>query len=129
MRPLQKNLRHCQNVEVVEMDITNDDSVNNAVEQVLKKYGQIDVLVNNAGVAGFGLFESTSLENMKGLFDVNLFGVVRTYQAVLPSMRKHKSGLIINISSGFGIFASPFVVPYQMGKFWLEALTEVFVMK
>jgi short-subunit dehydrogenase len=111
------------------MDITNDDSVNNAVEQVLKKYGQIDVLVNNAGVAGFGLFESTSLENMKGLFDVNLFGVVRTYQAVLPSMRKHKSGLIINISSGFGIFASPFVVPYQMGKFWLEALTEVFVMK
>jgi short-subunit dehydrogenase len=82
------------------------------------------VLVNNAGLAGFGLFEVTSLKNMKGLFDVNLFGVVRTYQAVLPSISEHKSGLIINISGGFGIFASPFVVVYQMTKFGLDELTE-----
>jgi short-subunit dehydrogenase len=84
----------------------------------------LDVLVNNAGSTGFGIVEATSIAQMKKLFEVNLFGVVRAYQAVLPSMRAHKSGLIINISSGFGVVATPFVVPYQMTKFALEALTE-----
>ncbi|UOQ69277.1 SDR family oxidoreductase [Hymenobacter volaticus] len=112
------------NVEVVEMDITRDESVQQAVTSTLEKYGHLDVLVNNAGITGFGLLEATSIAQMKNLFEVNLFGVVRAYQAVLPSMRAHKSGLIINISSGFGVVATPFVVPYQMTKFGLEALTE-----
>ncbi|UOQ69302.1 SDR family NAD(P)-dependent oxidoreductase [Hymenobacter volaticus] len=106
------------------MDITRDESVQQAVTSTLEKYGHLDVLVNNAGITGFGLLEATSIAQMKNLFEVNLFGVVRAYQAVLPSMRAHKSGLIINISSGFGVVATPFVVPYQMTKFGLEALTE-----
>jgi NAD(P)-dependent dehydrogenase (short-subunit alcohol dehydrogenase family) len=117
-------LNELPNIEVVELDVTSEESVNAAVQQTLKKYGQIDVLVNNAGVAGFGVFEGTSVDQMKNLFEVNLFGIVRTYQAVLPSMRKHKAGLIINVSSTFGLFATPFVVPYQMTKFGVEALTE-----
>jgi NAD(P)-dependent dehydrogenase (short-subunit alcohol dehydrogenase family) len=117
-------LNQLPNIEVVELDVTSEDSVNTAVQQTLKKYGQIDVLVNNAGVAGFGVFEATSVDQMKNLFEVNVFGIVRTYQAVLPSMREHKAGLIINISSIFGQFATPFVVPYQMTKFGVEALTE-----
>jgi NAD(P)-dependent dehydrogenase (short-subunit alcohol dehydrogenase family) len=112
------------NVEVVEMDITSDESVNQAITSTIQKYGQLDVLVNNAGITGFGIVEATSVAQMKNLFEVNLFGVVRAYQAVLPSMRAHKAGLIINISSGFGVVATPFVVPYQMTKFGLEALTE-----
>jgi NAD(P)-dependent dehydrogenase (short-subunit alcohol dehydrogenase family) len=112
------------NVEVVEMDITSDESVNQAITSTIQKYGHLDVLVNNAGITGFGIVEATSIAQMKKLFEVNLFGVVRAYQAVLPSMRAHKSGLIINISSGFGVVATPFVVPYQMTKFALEALTE-----
>lgn len=112
------------NVEVAELDVTDTDSVNKAVAEALSKHGKIDVLVNNAGVAGFGLFEATSLENMKSIFEVNVFGPARTIQAVLPAMRSHKSGLIINISSGLGIFSGPFTVPYNMTKFGLEALTE-----
>jgi NAD(P)-dependent dehydrogenase (short-subunit alcohol dehydrogenase family) len=112
------------NVDVVDMDVTDTDSVNSAIAETLAKHGKIDVLVNNAGVAGFGLFEATSIENMKSIFEVNVFGPARTYQAVLPSMRAAKSGLIINISSGLGIFSGPFTVPYNMTKFGLEALTE-----
>ena len=105
------------NVEVIEMDITSDESVNQAVNGVLAKYKKIDVLVNNAGVAGFGLFEAFSIDQMKKMLDVNLFGVVRTYQAVLPSMRKNKSGLIINLTTGASGFALPFMVPYGISKF------------
>src|ERR1700754_481795 len=119
-----KELGALPNVEVVEMDVTIDNSVKTAIDYALKKYGRIDVLINNAGVAGFGIFEGTSIDHMKNIFEVNLFGIVRTYQAVLPSMRERRSGLIVNISSGFGLFATPFVVPYQMTKFAIEALTE-----
>jgi NAD(P)-dependent dehydrogenase (short-subunit alcohol dehydrogenase family) len=112
------------NVSVVEMDVTDTDSVNSAVAETLAKHGKIDVLVNNAGVAAFGLFEATSIENMKSIFEVNVFGPVRTYQAVLPSMRAKKAGLIIDISSIVGIFSGPYSVPYNMSKFGLEALTE-----
>jgi NAD(P)-dependent dehydrogenase (short-subunit alcohol dehydrogenase family) len=112
------------NIEVVEMDVADTTSVNTAVETVLKKHGQIDVLVNNAGIVGFGLFESFSIDRMKEVFEVNLWGTVRGYQAVLPSMRALKSGLIINISSGLGLFSLPYIVPYNMTKFGVEALTE-----
>jgi short-subunit dehydrogenase len=119
-----EELNAIANVEVVELDVTDDKSVTTAVEYTLKKYGVIDVLVNNAGVAGFGLFEATEVDTIKRMFDVNLFGLVRTYQAVLPSMRKNRSGLVINISSGLGILSSPFLVPYAATKFAVEAMTE-----
>jgi NAD(P)-dependent dehydrogenase (short-subunit alcohol dehydrogenase family) len=119
-----KELSALPKVEVVEMDVTSEDSVNSAVQQVLEKYNKVDVLINNAGVTGFGLLEATSINQIKRIFEVNLFGPIRTYQAILPSMRKQKSGLIINISSGLGLFAPPYVIPYGMSKFGLEALTE-----
>ncbi|MBE9466643.1 SDR family oxidoreductase [Dyadobacter subterraneus] len=119
-----KELSALPNVDVVEMDVTSEESVNAAVQIVLKKYNKIDILINNAGVTGFGLLEATSINQIKKIFEVNLFGAIRTYQAVLPSMREEKSGLIINISSGLGLFAPPFIVPYEMTKFGLEALTE-----
>lgn len=112
------------NVEVVELDVTSDKSVNDAVAQVLDKYGRIDVLVNNAGVAGFGLLEAYSIDQIKNLFEVNFYGVVRTYQAVLPSMRKNKSGLIINLTSGASGHTLPFMVPYLASKFGVESITE-----
>src|SRR3569833_3141897 len=88
------------NIDVVNIDVTSDVSVKTAFEQVLNKYGKIDVLVNNAAVAGFGLLEAYSLDQFRQMLDVNAFSVLRTYQAVLPSMRKEKNGLIINITSG-----------------------------
>jgi len=78
------------NVDVIEMDVLSDDSVQQAVKQTLEKHRRIDVLVNNAAVSGFGLFEAFSMGQIKNMMDINLYGVIRAYQAVLPSMRKNK---------------------------------------
>jgi NAD(P)-dependent dehydrogenase (short-subunit alcohol dehydrogenase family) len=112
------------NVEVVELDVTSDESVKNAFEQILAKHGRIDVLVNNAGVAGFGLTEAYTIDQIRNLFEVNFYGVLRTYDAVLPSMRANKNGLIINLSTGASGFTLPYMVPYMASKFAMESLTE-----
>ena len=78
------------NVEVVEIDVTSDQSVRSAFRQVFDKYGRIDVPVNNAGVTGFGLMEGYSIDQIKSMFETNFYGVIRTYRAVLPSMRLAK---------------------------------------
>ncbi|AKD57431.1 SDR family oxidoreductase [Spirosoma radiotolerans] len=112
------------NIDVVEIDVTDNASVQNAFAQTLEKYGRIDVLVNNAAVAGFGLLEAYSLDQIRTMFEVNFYGVVRTYQAVLPSMRKAQSGLIINITTGASGHTLPFMVPYMASKFGVETITE-----
>lgn len=112
------------NVDVVDIEITSDDSVNRAISNTLTKYGRIDVLVNNAAMAGFGLFEGYSLDQFKKMLDVNLFSVIRTYHAVLPAMRAAKSGLVINITSGASGFSMPFMIPYLTSKFGVETITE-----
>jgi NAD(P)-dependent dehydrogenase (short-subunit alcohol dehydrogenase family) len=113
-------------VDVVELDVTNDASVQEAFEKSFAKYGHIDVLVNNAGLAGFGVTEAYTLDQVRRLFEVNFYGVLRTYNAVLPSMRARKDGLIINLSTGASGFTLPFMVPYMASKFAMEALTEGF---
>lgn len=112
------------NVEVVEIDVTDDASVSKAFQDTLAKHGKIDVLINNAGVTGFGLLEATSLEQIRKMFEVNFYGVIRTYQAVLPSMRKEKSGLIINLTSGASGHTLPFMIPYLASKFGVESIAE-----
>lgn len=112
------------NIEVVEMDVTSTESVNAAVETMVQKYGKIDVLVNNAGITGFGLFEATTIEQMKNIFEVNVWGSVRNTLAVLPSMRAHRSGLIINITSGLGLITAPYLAPYNGSKWAIEGITE-----
>jgi NADP-dependent 3-hydroxy acid dehydrogenase YdfG len=119
-----KELAALPHVEVVELDVTSDSSVNDAIAQTLTKYGKIDVLVNNAGVAGFGLLEAFSIEQVKNMFEVNFYGVLRTYQAVLPAMRKAKSGLVINLTSGASGHTLPFMIPYLASKFGVESITE-----
>ena len=119
-----KELSALPNLDVVEIDVTDDASVSNAFKETLAKHGKIDVLVNNAGVSGFGLLEAYSLDKIRQMFEVNFYGVVRTYQSVLPSMRKEKSGLIINITSGASAHTSPFMVPYFASKFGVESITE-----
>jgi NAD(P)-dependent dehydrogenase (short-subunit alcohol dehydrogenase family) len=119
-----QELAALDNVEVVELDVTSDESVQGAVAQTLSNQGRIDVLVNNAGVAGFGLVEAYSLDQMRQLFEVNFYGVLRTYQAVLPAMRKAKKGLIINLSTGASGHALPFMTPYMASKYAVETITE-----
>lgn len=119
-----RELAALPNIDVVEIDVTDDASVEQTFEAVLARYGRIDVLVNNAAVAGFGLLEAYSLDQIRRMFEVNFYGVIRTYQAVLPSMRKAKSGLIINITSGASGHTLPFMVPYMASKFGVETITE-----
>jgi NAD(P)-dependent dehydrogenase (short-subunit alcohol dehydrogenase family) len=119
-----KELAALPNIDVVEIDVTSDTSVKTAFETTLKKHGKIDVLVNNAGVAGFGLLEAFSIDQIRKMFEVNFYGVVRTYQAVLPAMRAAKNGLIINLTSGASGHTLPFMVPYLASKFGVESITE-----
>lgn len=119
-----KELAAIPNITVAEIDVTSDSSVNSAISEALAKFGRIDVLVNNAAVSGFGLLEAYTINRVKEMFEVNFYGVLRTYQAVLPSMRKNKNGLIINITSGASGHTLPFMIPYLASKFGVESITE-----
>jgi NADP-dependent 3-hydroxy acid dehydrogenase YdfG len=123
-RLVAEELSSLPNIHVVEIDVTEEGSVKNAFKTVLTKYGRIDVLVNNAGLAGFGLVEAFSIDQIKNFFEVNFYGIIRTYQAVLPSMRAAKNGLIINLTSGASGHSLPFMGPYLASKFSVEAITE-----
>ncbi len=113
-------------VEPVVCDVTDGPSVDRAVAEVIERSGGIDVLVNNAGVGGNGVLEETSIETYSEVMDVNVFGVIRCTQAVLPHMRERGSGTIINISSIAGRIAAIAQSPYVASKWALEGLTEGF---
>ena len=100
----------------VQLDVTEDNSVNSAIQTIHNEAGRIDILVNNAGYALTGAFEDISIEEIKAQYETNVFGLVRTTQAVLPMMRKQKSGLIVNISSGIGRFGIPATSAYVSTK-------------
>ncbi|CAN5444776.1 SDR family oxidoreductase [soil metagenome] len=112
------------NVEVVEIDVASDESVRAAFETVFSKHDTVDILVNNAAITGYGLLEAYSIDQIRRMFEVNFYGVIRTYQAVLPAMRKAKKGLIINITSGASGHTLPFMIPYFASKFGVESITE-----
>jgi NAD(P)-dependent dehydrogenase (short-subunit alcohol dehydrogenase family) len=111
-------------IETVELDVSDDSSVEAAVEKVLAEAGKIDVLVNNAGMGSAGVTEAFTAEQAKVLFDTNVIGLLRVTRAVLPSMRERHDGLIINISSILGRVTFPFLGIYGASKFAVEALTD-----
>lgn len=111
-------------IAYVTCDVTSDESVQAAVGDVLSQAGRIDLLVNNAGVGLVGGAEESSLEQAKSLFDVNLFGVIRMTNAVLPTMRKQGAGRIVNISSVMGLIPAPFMALYGASKHALEGYSE-----
>lgn len=111
-------------VHPVVCDVTDTDAVNRAVAEVLADAGQIDVLVNNAGIGGNGVLEETPVDVYADVMDVNLYGVIRGVQAVLPHMRERGSGTIINVSSIAGVIAALAQSPYVASKWALEGLTE-----
>ncbi|MCF0058546.1 SDR family NAD(P)-dependent oxidoreductase [Dyadobacter sp. CY356] len=119
-----RELSAIPNVDVFELEITSDESIKSAVDFALNKYGKIDVLINNAAVTGYGLLEAYSIDQVKSMFEVNFFSVLRSYQAVLPSMRQNRNGLIINITTGASGHTLPFMIPYFASKFGLESITE-----
>ena len=113
-----------QNFFVTRLDVQDAASVRKAIEEGIKQFGVIDVLVNNAGFGLFGIFESTPDEKIREQFDVNVFGVMNTIRSILPHFRENKTGLILNITSGAGVFALPMLSLYCSSKFAVEGLSE-----
>lgn len=112
-----------EGAKILSLDVTNDDQVEAAIKEVIKNEKRIDVLVNNAGYGGYGMVESVSIEEAHKQFEVNVFGVARMMRAVLPYMRKQKSGTIINMSSVVGKVSSPMIGWYSASKHSVEALS------
>lgn len=119
-----KALAQIDNVTVLDVTLTDDASVKNAIERIVAAEGTIDVLVNNAGATMFGVTESATPADVQRIFDVNVIAPWRLVKAALPAMRKQAEGLIINVTSGFGRFAFPFSAVYGASKFALEGLSE-----
>jgi len=111
-------------IEVLELDVTSDASVNDAFRELYKNTGKLDVLINNAGLFAQGIAETYTPDQVRDMFEVNVFGIQRVTRAALPEMRKKKSGLIINIGSILGRVTIPFIGLYGASKFAVEALTE-----
>ena len=112
-------------LKVIQLDVNDDSSVNNAIDIIAKENGRIDILVNNAGYDLFGSLEELTIDEIKEQFETNFFGVIRTCKAVIPTMRKQGSGTIINISSlGGRIGLMPFLTAYHASKFAVEGFTE-----
>src|ERR1041385_705103 len=130
-----RNLNKSENIKVVatkenlpirinQLDVTDDVSVKNTVQAILSETGRIDVLVNNAGYGLNGAFEDLAMDEIKAQYETNVFGLIRTTQSVLPIMRRQKSGIIVNISSGAGRFGFPGSSAYISTKFAVEGLSE-----
>ena len=106
------------------LDVTDEASVTAAVQTILRDSGQIDVLVNNAGYGSYGALEDVPMDEARRQFDVNIFGLARLTQLVLPTMRAQRSGRIVNISSVGGKLGEPFGSWYHATKFAVEGLSD-----
>ncbi|HXM13995.1 MAG TPA: SDR family oxidoreductase [Candidatus Eremiobacteraceae bacterium] len=113
-------------IQILELDVTKEDSVDKAFKSVIDKAGRIDVVINNAGFPVVGLMETITVEQAQSQFDTNFFGCVRVNRAALPHMRKQKSGLLLHISSGAGRLVFPTFGLYCASKFALEAFSEAY---
>ncbi len=114
-----------KNIEVLKLDVTDQASVDLALKQLLEKSNsELDVVVNNAGFASAGISETFTPEQARDLFEVNVFGVQRVIRAVLPTLRKKHSGLVINVGSILGRVTLPFFRLYGASKYAVEALTD-----
>jgi NAD(P)-dependent dehydrogenase (short-subunit alcohol dehydrogenase family) len=120
----ETELARMSNVLVTRLDVQDHDSINQAIKAGITRFGRIDALINNAGYGQYGLFEAIPREKIQEQFDVNVFGVMDVTRAILPHFRKNQGGLIINISSGAGIFTLPMISLYCTSKFALEGFSE-----
>jgi NAD(P)-dependent dehydrogenase (short-subunit alcohol dehydrogenase family) len=118
--------RESLRLNALELDVTSDASVERAVAHAIATTGRIDVVINNAAFGGLGVTESFTTEQAQRMMDTNYLGVVRVNRAVLPHMRRQRSGLLMYVSSGAGRIVLPCMGGYTASKFALEALAETF---
>jgi NAD(P)-dependent dehydrogenase (short-subunit alcohol dehydrogenase family) len=113
-----------ENVICPRLDVTLPETIENAVRETIEHFGQIDVLVNNAGYALMGPLEGVTSEQLERQFQTNVFGLVSTIQTVLPIMRRQGSGTIVNVASIGGRLAFPLISSYHATKWAVEGLSE-----
>lgn len=111
-------------VSILPLDVTDEESMVNCVETILKKEGRIDILINNAGYGFYGAVEDVPITEARNQLDVNLFGLARMTQLVLPTMRKQHAGKIINISSMAGKVSTPLGAWYHATKYAVEGFSD-----
>jgi NAD(P)-dependent dehydrogenase (short-subunit alcohol dehydrogenase family) len=120
------SVREGLRLRVLTLDVTDQASVDSAVAQAVDEAGGLDVVVNNAGVAAIGVTEAFTPEQFEQIFAVNVHGVVRVNRAVLPTMRRQRSGLLIHVSSGAGRVTVPALGAYCASKYALEAIADAY---
>ena len=113
-------------LRVLELDVTDQQSVDSAIAAALDEGGGLDVVINNAGVAALGVTEAFTAEQFEQIFAVNVSGAVRVNRAVLPAMRRQRQGLLVHVSSGAGRVTVPAMAPYCASKYALEALADAY---
>src|SRR4029079_5225490 len=111
-------------VTLLDLDVASDESVRSLVEEVIERFGRIDILVNNAGVGAVGAGEESSIDQTKEVFDINVFGLMRMTNTVLPHMRAQGSGRVVNVSSVLGLIPAPFTAIYAATKHAVEGYSE-----
>lgn len=121
---VESELIKLPNVNLFPLDVTSNESINNAIEQIWAEYKKIDVVVNNAGYGLIGTFEGATDKQIYDQFNTNVFGLMRVTRAALPHLRLQGYGRIINISSIAGVLALPLYSLYNSSKFAIEGFTE-----
>lgn len=125
----ETELNQMDGILVSRLDVTDQKSIDESVRLVLDRFGRIDVLVNNAGYGGFGLYEQIPVEEIRSMFETNVFGLMNVTRAVLPHMRSRKQGVIINITSLVGILAIPSSSVYSASKFAVRGFSEALALE
>jgi len=120
----EKELTKLQNVICPKLDVTDENSIALVVEKTIKEFGNIDVIVNNAGYSLTGVFEAATTTQLQHQYDVNVFGVMNVVRAILPYFRKQKSGTIVNVSSIGGKMTLPLYSMYQSTKWAVSGFSE-----
>lgn len=111
-------------IKVIRLDVTKPQTIHDAMDEGIKQFGKIDAVVNNAGY-GFGaVFEATPMEDIRAIFETNVFGVINVLKEFIPYFRTQGAGTIVNVSSSIGIVAAPMRAAYASTKFAVEGLTE-----
>jgi NADP-dependent 3-hydroxy acid dehydrogenase YdfG len=126
---VRRDVEISSSVNGLKLDLTNNDSIKQAVQIVFQKEGRIDILINNAGMHTGGPVETSAIENIKLQMDTNFLGMVNLIREILPIMRKQGGGTIINFSSIGGLMGLPFQAFYSAGKFAIEGFSEALRME
>ena len=125
MRQPKANIFDSQNerLKVLPLDVTDSDSVRNAIAEAVSAFGTIDVVVNNAGIGIVGVFEATPMAMVREVFETNTFGVMAMTQAVLPLFRERRSGVVVNVTSSVTLARMPLAAAYTASKAAIEGFT------